>query len=154
MVEVFEVRRLMMKLLIKTIILTAIFSTGANSRLVAQAGPKNLVSPTYRAPVVQIVAHEGLTNREAKRLAASAESRTDRSVLVEFYSAKADRLEAQAAGHEDAAAAYRNGPKVKNLVSPTTAGRYEFFAKTMRNEAKSSRALAASYERMALVAAR
>jgi len=143
-----------MMLSIKTIILTAIFTMGANLLSVAQAGPKNLVSPTYRAPVVQVVAHEGLTNREAKRLAASAESRTDHSVLAEFYIAKADRLEAQAASHEEAAAAYRNGPKVKNLSSPTTAGRYEFYAKNMRDEAKASRTLAASHERMALAAAR
>src|SRR5581483_3257222 len=109
---------------------------------------------TYRAPVVQVVAHEGLTNREAKRLAASAESRTDHSVLAEYYIAKAIRLEAQAAAYEEAATTYRNGPKVKNLGSPTTAGRYEFFAKTMRDEAKSSRALAASHESMALAAVR
>ena len=95
---------------------------------------------------------ESLTNKGAKRLAATAESRTDHLELMKFYTAKADRLETQAAGYEQAAAAYRNGPTSKNLMAPTTAGRYEFFAKTMRDEAKSSRALAASHERMALIA--
>jgi hypothetical protein len=143
-----------MKPSIYTIMLAAIFTIGANSLLVAQPGPKNLVSPTFRAPAVQTVLREGLTNREVKQLAAHAESRADHSTLADFYTAKADRLEASAAGYEQAAAAYKNSPSVKNLGSPTTAGRYEFFAKTMRDDAKSSRALAASHEQMALIASR
>lgn len=115
-------------------------------------GPKNLMSLTYRAPAVQTVAPHGLTDREAKQLAATAESPADHLKLVEFYTAKTNRLEAQAAGYEQAAAAYMNGPKVKNLMSPTTPGRYVFFAKSLRNEAKSSRALAAMHEQLALVA--
>lgn len=118
----------------------------------SQIGPKNLASPTYRGPAVPTVVHKGLTDREAKRLAAIAETRTDHLKLAEFYTAKADRLEAQAAGYEEAAASYRNSPMVKNLISPTTSGRYEFFAKEMRAEAKSNRALAASQERMAVIA--
>jgi hypothetical protein len=97
---------------------------------------------------------EGLTDKEAKRLTATAESPTAHLLLAEFYSAKADRLEARAAGYEEAAAAYRNGPAIKNLASPTTAGRYEFFARTMRGEAESNRALATLHEHMALTASR
>lgn len=134
------------------VLIIGIVAVGASVPMVAQNGPENLVSPTYRAPAVQTVMREGLSNKEAKRLAATAESRTDHLKLTEFYTAKADRLETQAAGYEQAAATYRNGPMIKNLMSPTTAGRYEFFAKTMRDEAKSSRALAASHERMALIA--
>ena len=118
----------------------------------SQIGPKNLVSPTYRSPAVLTVVHGGLTNREAKRLAATAETNSDHLRVAEFYTAKADRLEAQAVGYEEAAASYRNGPMVKNLMSPTTPGRYEFFAKELRAEAKSNRALAASHERMAVIA--
>lgn len=118
----------------------------------SQIGPKNLVSPTYRAPAVQTRVQSGLTERGAKRLAATAETRSDHSRLAAFYAAKAERLEAQAAGYEEAVASYRNGPMVKNLMSPTTPGRYEFFAKGMRTEAKSNRTLAASHEQMALIA--
>src|SRR6516225_8116412 len=97
----------------------------------SQIGPKNLVSPTYRAQAVENVVRGGLTNEEAKRLAVNAESRTDHLKLAAFYTAKADSLEARAAGYEEAAAAYKNGPMVKNLMSPTTAGRYGFLAKAM-----------------------
>ena len=137
--------------------LIGVVAVSASISMLAQTanpwpGPKNLMSLTYRAPAVQTAAPHGLTDREAKRLAATAESPADHLKLVEFYTAKAKRLEAQAAGYEQAAAAYMNGPKVKNLMSPTTPGRYEFFAKRLHDEAQSSRALAASHERMALVA--
>jgi hypothetical protein len=69
--------------------------------------------------------------------------------IAGYYLAKADTLEAQAAAYEEAAAAYRHGPVVKNLMSPTTAARYDFIAKGFREEAKSDRALAASHEQMA-----
>ena len=111
-------------------------------------------SPTYRRPAVQTIVREGLTNNEAKRLAATAESKMDHLALAEFYIAKTEWLEAQATGYEEAAATYRNGPAVKNLMSPTTAGRYELFATKLRDEARSSRALAASHEQMALIASR
>jgi len=38
---------------------------------------------------------------------------------------------------------------VKNLMAPTTPGRYEFFAKRFRDEAKSNRSLAEAHEEMA-----
>lgn len=119
-----------------------------------QIGPKNLVSPTYRPPAVPTVVREGFTNKEARRLAATAATPTDHLVLAAYYTANADRRDAQAAAFEEAAAAYMNGPKIKNLMSPTTGGRYEFFAKALRNEANTTRALAASHERMALIASR
>ncbi|HZT69401.1 MAG TPA: hypothetical protein VFC10_06600 [Terriglobia bacterium] len=118
----------------------------------SQIGPKNLVSPTYRGPAAQSVMHKGITDRAAKRLAATAETRSDHLKLSEFYTAKADRVEAQAAGYEEAAASYRNAPVAKNLMSPTTPGRFEFFAKEMRTKANSNRALAASHEQMAVIA--
>lgn len=118
----------------------------------SQIGPKNLVSPTYRPPAIQVSAPQGLTNREAKRLTASAESRADHVRLAEYYAMQADKIEAQATGYERAAAAYRNGPMVKNLMAPSTPGRYEFMAKGFREGAKSNRAIAASHERMALIA--
>jgi len=118
----------------------------------SQIGPKNLMSPTYRPPAAQASVPQGLTKREAKRLAATAESRADHVRLAEYYATQADKLEAQAAGYERTAAAYRNGPMVKNLMAPTTPGRYEFMANGFREEAKSSRVIATSHEEMALIA--
>lgn len=131
-----------------------IFAQTGNPSLTRLIGPKNFVSPTYRGPAVQPVAPEGLTNREAKQLAASAKSPADHMKLVEFYTAKAERLDAQAAGYKLAAAAYRNAPKIKNLMSPTTPGQYEFFAKRLHNEAESNWALVAAHESMVLDASR
>ena len=51
--------------------------------------------------------------------------------------------------YPEAAAAYRNGSNVKNLMSPTTPGRYEYMAKELREEARSNRQLAAAHEQMA-----
>ena len=136
-----------------TVAALALFGlTSVATSAFAQSGPKNLVSPTYRAPAVQTVVPQGLTKSGAKRLAATAESRADHLKLADYCNAAADRLEAQATGYEEAAARYRNGPMVKNLMAPTTPGRYEFFARGFREEAKSNRALAASHEHIALVA--
>lgn len=131
-----------------------IFAQTGNPALTRPIGPKNFVSPTYRGPAVQPVGPEGLTNREAKRLAVSAKSPSDHMKLVEFYTAKAELLDAQAAGYEQAAAAYRNAPKIKNLMSPTTPGQYEFFAKRLHEEADSNWALVAAHEGMVLNASR
>lgn len=118
----------------------------------SQNGPmiKNLMALTYRAPCSQKAVPQGLTKKEAKRLAATAESSQDHLKLAIYYRAEADRLEAQAAGYQEAAAAFRRGPVVKNLMAPSTTGRYEFFAKGFRNEAKSDRLLAATHEREAV----
>jgi hypothetical protein len=107
---------------------------------------KNLMALTYRAPCAQAAAPQGLTKNEVKRLTATAESREDHLKLASYYKAEADTLDAQAEGYEEAAAAYRGGPIVKNLMAPSTAGRYEFLAKGFRDKAKSDRLLAASHE--------
>lgn len=115
----------------------------------SQNGPKNLVSPTYRSPAVQVAASHELTKKELKRLAAAAESRVDHLKLAAYYKNEADRLDGQAAGYEQAAATIRRGPYVKNLMAPSTPGRYEFLAKGFREEARSNRLLAADHERIA-----
>jgi len=129
----------------------ALFGLAAQTAF-SQIGPKNLMSPTYRAPAAQAAVSQGLTKGEVKRLSATAESRADHLKLATYYTAEADKLEAQAVGYEEAAAALRNGPMVKNLSAPTTPGRYEFVAKGFREEARSDRALAASHEHLALTA--
>jgi hypothetical protein len=115
-------------------------------------GPKNLMSPTYRPPAVQAVVPHEMTKREAKRLTRTAESAADHLKLARYYRAAADKFDANGAGYEKAAAKYRHGLRVKNLMAPTTPGRYEFFAKGFREKARTNSALAASHEEMARVA--
>lgn len=116
-----------------------------------QNGPviKNLMALTYRAPATRAATPRQLTRKEVKKLTATAESSEDHLKLARYYRAEGDRLDAQAAGYEQAAAAYRHGPIVKNLMAPNTAARYEYFAKGFRAEAESDRGLAASHEQMA-----
>jgi hypothetical protein len=90
-----------------------------------------------------------LTKKEVKRLTLTAKSAKDHLTIAHYYEAEADRLDSLAAGYEEAAAAYRQSPAAKNLVSPTTAARYDYLAKGFREEANSDRILAASQEQMA-----
>lgn len=96
-----------------------------------------------------MAAPKELTKGAVKKLAATAATAEDHLTVARFYKAEATGLDAKAAGDEEAAANLRNGPVVKNLMSPTTAGRFEFAAKGFREEAKADRALAASHEEMA-----
>jgi hypothetical protein len=115
----------------------------------SQNGPKNLVSPTYRAPVAQAARPKELTRKQVKRLAAAAESVADHMKIANYYRAEANSLEARALAYEEAAATLRNGPMVKNLTAPGTPGRYEFTAEGFRDEAQFDRSQAAAHEEMA-----
>ena len=118
---------------------------------VHEDGPmvKNLMALTYRAPAAWTAAPRELTRNDIKKLTATAESAADHLRLGRHYRGRANELDAQAAGYEEAAAAYRHGPIVKNLMAPNTPARYEFFAKGFREEAKADRDLAASHEKSA-----
>ena len=107
---------------------------------------KNLVAPGTPLCAVRAVVPQPLTRREVKKLAATAESRGDYLRLAGYYNAEAERMDGEAAKYEEAAAAYRNGPRVKNLAAPNTSARYQYFAKGSRDQAKSDRERAASYE--------
>ena len=122
---------------------------------VSQSGPliKNPTALTYRAPATITAVPQGLTRREAKKLAATAESRQNHLTLAAYYNADADRLDAKGAACEEAAASYGRGPVIKNLMAPNTAARYEGFAKGFRAEAKADRKLAAYHEQMATAVA-
>lgn len=110
---------------------------------------KNLMAPTYRAPTAPAVVAKEMNKKDAKKLAAIAELPEEHLKLARFYAVEANRLDALATGYEKAAADYRGRPAPKNVAAPTTAGRYEFFAKGFRSDAKTNRALATSHEKMA-----
>lgn len=113
---------------------------------------KNLTALRTPPCDVRTVVPQQLTKREVKRLTATAKSPEDHLKLARYYKAEADKLDAEGAGYEEAAAAYRHGPIVKNLMAPNTVARYEYFAKGFREEAKADRKLAASHEQMATTA--
>jgi hypothetical protein len=110
---------------------------------------RNLMALTYRAPAAQMAVPRELTRNDIKKLTATAKSAADHMKVARYYWEKADGLDAQAAGYEEAAAAYRHGPIVKNLMAPNAPARYEFFAKGFREQSKADRDLAASHEKSA-----
>jgi len=90
-----------------------------------------------------------LTDREARKLARSAKTADDHRKLVLYYRAEAEKLEAQAVAYDRLAASCRQGPMVKNLISPTTAPRYEYLAGECRKRARSNHMLADSHDKIA-----
>ena len=88
-------------------------------------------------------------DRDLKSALKAAKTPADQERIAAYYSVKAERQDAVAADYERAAAAYRNGPVVKNLTAPNTAARYEYIAKEYRDAAKSNRQLAANHEQIA-----
>ena len=92
-------------------------------------------------------------DRDLKSALKSAKTPQDHQLIAAYCKAKADGLDAQAAGYESAAESYRNGPVVKNITAPNTAARYDSLAKGLRSEAQSNRQLAALHEQMARDAA-
>jgi hypothetical protein len=113
---------------------------------------KNLMSYSARCVAPATEPHQ-LTRKEVKRLLVTAKSAAEHLTIARYYEAEADGLEARAGSYEEAAADYRNHPTAKNLMSPTTAGRYDYLAQGFRKEAKSDRLVAASQEQMAKDAA-
>jgi hypothetical protein len=87
-------------------------------------------------------------DKDLKSALKSARSPEDHQRIAAYCKAKADSLDAQAAGYENAAESYRNGPVVKNISAPNTAARYDSLAKGLRAEAQSNRQLAALHEQM------
>ena len=127
------------------------FASTAGAAEPAARGPyiKNLMSPSYRAPASSLATQWELTKSDIKRLTRTAETREDHLKIAGFWQAEAEKLEAQAARYENSAATFRSRPIAKNLATPNTAARWEFFARGLRNEARSDRALAASHEQTA-----
>jgi hypothetical protein len=110
---------------------------------------KNLMALSTRPCAAQAPVRQQLTKKEVEKLTATARSTEDHLKLAGYYGTKADRLDAEGAAYEEAAAAYRHGPMVKNLLAPDTPARYDYLAKGFREEAKAARALAASQVEMA-----
>ncbi len=95
-----------------------------------------------------------LSKKQVKTLVATAKSPADHLQLARYYSAEADRLEVEAKEHDELAEVYRKSATsqaaaMKNPMAPNSAGHCEYFAKAVREAAKSARDLAAAHEQMA-----
>ncbi len=95
-----------------------------------------------------------LSKKQVKTLIATAKSPADHMQLARYFKAEADRLEAEAKEHDELAEVYRKSmtsqaSAIKNPMAPNTAGHCEYFAKSVREAAKSARELAAAHEQMA-----
>lgn len=104
----------------------------------------------------QAVKHSQLTEKQAKALAGTAETKADHMKLVAFYNSKADQFDADAKYHEELADVYRTGSGValggKNAGAGSvtrTFAHCDTIAKSLRDAAKASRELAAEHEQMA-----
>jgi len=93
-------------------------------------------------------------DKDLKAALKAARTPEDHERIAAYCEAKAERLDAKAVEYEQAAENYRNRPVVKNLTAPNTAARYEYIAKRLREEAQSSRELAAAHEQLARFALR
>jgi len=110
---------------------------------------KNLMAPGTPACDPNATVLQEPSTKQINKLARTAKTPEDHLKVSRYYKVEADRLDAAAAAYEQAAASLRQSPAPKNLVAPGTAGRYEYYAKGYREEAKTYRELAVSQEQMA-----
>jgi hypothetical protein len=129
----------------RTLLLT-VLALGISSLSSAQV--KNLAAPTYRAPSGNTASDE-LSAHQARKLAEHAKTREDHLKLADYYSKQADALDAKGAAYEEAAAEYKHHPGPKDILSPTTASRYEYLAHGFRDEASHDRSLASAQQQLA-----
>jgi hypothetical protein len=83
-------------------------------------------------------------DRDLKAALKAARTPEDHERIAAYCEAEAERLDAEAAGYEQAAETYRKGPAAKNLTAPNTAARYDSIAKRLREKAQADREVAAS----------
>jgi len=93
-----------------------------------------------------------MSKSEAKDLISKANTPQDHHRLAEYFTHKAEMMDAEAAEHDDLAKQYANNPGIhamKHPMSGTTAGHCKYFAQAARKAAIEDRALAAAHEKMA-----
>jgi hypothetical protein len=129
------------------------FLVGVSSlSIVAQDQASNVDKLTQREAKARV--QGTTTKKQVKALVASAKTPEDHMRLAAYFNQEADRMEADAKGHEELAGVYRQSP---NTFVPKgggpgisrTAEHCDSAAKSLREAAKSLRELAAEHEQMA-----
>ena len=145
-------RTIVLALAVFALLLGMVRDARAAARAAAERGPvvKNLVALSARPAAAQPAGPRPLTRKEVKKLTATAQSPEEHMTLARYYQAEAARTDAEGVSYEQAAAASRRAPAIKNFTAPGTAARYELLAKGFRQEAKADRERAASHEQMAV----
>jgi hypothetical protein len=118
-----------------------------------RTGPwiKNLMAPNTPPCAATPAVSNEMSRKTAQKLAVTASSPEQHLQLADYYRAQAISLEAEGAQYDKAAVLYSSGPK--NIVAPTTAARYRYYASELRAEAKKKRMLAEDRVEMAKKAA-
>lgn len=90
-----------------------------------------------------------LSRKELKKMTVAAKTSEQHLRLARYFQAEANGFDAENAAYAAAAARYRSGPAVKNLIAPTAVARYDSIANEFRSQATSARRLAESHRQMA-----
>ncbi len=104
---------------------------------------------------VQKVNHPLLSEKQAKNLAATAETRAEHAKLAAYYNSEADQFESEARRHAELADVYKTtggvalGGKNSGTGNSTrTSGHCDAISKSLQDAAKSARELAADHDQM------
>ena len=96
-----------------------------------------------------------LSKKELKALIASAKTKEDHQKLADYYKAETERLQSEAADHDEMAEAYKSSPYPNPVKQPVAAGEAHCheMARRFREAAEKAKELAAMHEDMAKAAA-
>ena len=136
----------------KFVLLAFLLATSSAS-IVAQDQASNVDKLTQRDAKAQV--QSAITNKKVKASIASAKTPEDHLRLAAYFNQEADRMEADAKGHEELAGVYRlypaqpGGGKAGGNPQSRTAEHCDSAARSLRDAAKSLRELAAEHEQMA-----
>jgi hypothetical protein len=137
----------------KFVILSSLLAT-SSLFVVAQDQASNVDKLTQGEAQTRV--QSAKTNKQVRALIASAKTPADHLKLAAYFNQEADRLEADAKGHEELAEVYRQHPHAtgggKQSGSGSifqTAEHCDSVAKSLRDAAKNLRGLAAEHEQMA-----
>jgi hypothetical protein len=137
----------------KFVILSSLLAT-SSIFVVAQDQASNVDKLTQREAQTRVQSSN--TNQPVKALISRAKTPEDHLKLTAYFNQDADRLEADAKGHEEQAEVYRQHPHATGGGKQSgtgsifqTAEHCDSVAKSLRGAAKNLRGLAAEHEQMA-----
>jgi hypothetical protein len=134
---------------LKFVVIALLLATSSLS-VVAQDQASDVDKITQRE--VQPRAQKATTNKQVKTLIASAKAAEDHMKLTAYFNQEADRMEADAKGHEELADVYRQNPNATGGGKQSgtglifrTAEHRDSAARSLREAAEGLRELAAEH---------